>query len=142
MRALVDVLVTGLLVFFIARKLSGPVAGALALLITMTMPFTVIAVGAALTECVATALATAAVAALVLGRGRPRVWFPVAGALVGLSVLARSDGLLLAFAFAPALALVRGWRERAIVAGLALAGFTVAFAPWPARNLARFGPAY
>lgn len=141
-QAFLDVFVTGLLVFFLARKLSGACAGAIALFIAMVMPFTVIAVGAALTECVAEALATAAIAALVLGRARPRRWFPAAGALVALSTLLRPDGLLLGFAFVPALWAIGGWRERAIVGLAAAAGFAVAFAPWPARNLIRFGQAW
>jgi 4-amino-4-deoxy-L-arabinose transferase-like glycosyltransferase len=140
-QSLLDVLV-GLLAFLLARRLAGPIAGALALALAMAMPFGVLAADAALTECLATALATAAIAPLLLLRERPKIAFAVCGALIGLSTLVRPDGLLLVFALVPALLLLDGNRQRAIAAALALAGFAVAFAPWPARNLARFGKAW
>src|SRR6185295_1722419 len=63
---IVDVFVTGLLAWMMARRLGGALAGGIALGLTMLVPFTAIQVGAALTECVATALATATIAALLL----------------------------------------------------------------------------
>ena len=50
------------------------------------------------------------------------------------------DGLFLALA--PALWALRGFRPRAQAAGLALAAFTLVFAPWPLRNLNRFGQVF
>src|SRR5581483_3191792 len=150
---ILDLLTTGLLVWLMARRLAGRAAGLIALGFAMAWPFTLITIGAALTECVAMALATCSVAPLIWisahdcpdARATPlrrRLAFAVAGAAVGLSVLVRPDGILLACAFVPAVLLTHTWRERAIVSSLALAGFLIAFAPWPARNLARFGRAY
>jgi 4-amino-4-deoxy-L-arabinose transferase-like glycosyltransferase len=138
----IDVLVTGLLVYWLARRLGGHAVGVAALALAMLCPFTAFFSLAVLTETPAIALSTAAIAPLILGAARPRRWFPVAGALVGLATLLRPDGVLMAAAFVPALAPIKRWRERILVATLALAGFLVVFAPWPARNLARFGHAY
>jgi 4-amino-4-deoxy-L-arabinose transferase-like glycosyltransferase len=137
-----DVFSTGALTWWMARRLSGPIAAAIALGLTMLVPFTAVQVGAALTECLATALTVATVAALVLLRERPRTSFLVAGLCLGLSVLTRSDGLLAAIAFVPALYLLRGWRERAIGTALSVAAFGLVMAPWAARNLSQFGHSY
>jgi hypothetical protein len=145
----IDLLVTGVLIWWLGRRLGGRWAGVVALGFAMTWPFTLITVGAALTECVAMALAACTVAPLALAAASPewstrrrRVAFAAAGVAYGLSVLTRPDGLLLGFAFVPAALAVRGWRERALVATCAVLGFAVAFGPWPARNLVRFGRAY
>jgi 4-amino-4-deoxy-L-arabinose transferase-like glycosyltransferase len=138
----VDVLVTGLLVWLMARRIGGRLAGALALALAMFVPFTFIPVGAALTECLAMALTTAAVAPLILWRRRPYAAFATAGALVALSTLLRPDGLLAGLALAPAALLLPDWRTRIIASACAVAAFAVLFAPWPLRNLERFDRAW
>jgi 4-amino-4-deoxy-L-arabinose transferase-like glycosyltransferase len=138
-----DLLVTVLLTWLMARRLGGRAAGLGALALALFVPFHAVQVTSALTETLATALATATVAALVLLRDRPRLAFALAGAGVALSTLVRPDGLLVAFALAPAALTLRGgWRERLIASGIAAAAFVVVFAPWPARNHARFGKAW
>jgi 4-amino-4-deoxy-L-arabinose transferase-like glycosyltransferase len=131
------------LLFLLARRLGGPKAGLIALGIAAVFPFTVIFTAVALTESISTTLTVAAIAPLILGARRPRTWFAVAGAMVGLATLVRPDGILLASAFVPAILLLRPnarrWRERAIVGALSLAGFLVAYGGWPVRNLADFG---
>jgi hypothetical protein len=153
-QALLDLVVTGLLVWWMARRLAGRAAGAIALGLAMLVPFSLIPVGAVLTECVAMALTTAAVAPLVLLRagvlkqdspqgersfGRPRLAFSLSGAAIGLCTLLRPDGLLAVLAIPPALLALDGNRQRLACAGLALTAFLLTFAPWPIRNQVRFG---
>src|SRR5262249_32275106 len=90
------------------------------------------------TEPIMALLTTATLACLILGRERPRLWFPVAAAFVALASYLRPDGPLGAVAFVPALFYVDGWKRRGALAALSLGVFVVLFAPWPARNLARF----
>jgi hypothetical protein len=134
---------TGLLIFAISRKMAGPVAGVVGLALVEINPFTPLFSLAMLTETLATFLATATLAALVLGVDRPqararRAWI-LAGALLAASTLLRPDGLLLVFGFLPAWYFtVAARREKFIRAALALAAFTVVFAPWPIRNVVQF----
>ena len=136
-----EVLGTGLLTYFLARRFAGVLGGGLALALVMFWPPTVLGAGSILTECLGTLLYTAAIAPLVLGEARPRRWFAVAGAMVALSTLLRPDGLLLAAAFVPAVLWLRGerpWRRRIVVGLVAALAFTFVFAPWPIRNYLRF----
>ncbi len=142
-----DVLIALPLLYLIARRLGrSRAAGLIALALGAICPFTMLYTGAALSESLAATLCVAAMAPLVLGGARPRVWFTVAGALLGLATLTRPDDVFLAVAFVPALLALktpaRIWRERAIIAALALAGFAVVYSPWPLRNLHQFGHAY
>lgn len=132
-------LLMGLLAFLVARRLGGRLAGFVALVLAMLYPPTVLYSCVVLTEPMMAALTMATVACLILGRARPRLWFPVAAAGVGLASYLRPDGPLLAIAFVPALFYVDGWRRRGVAAALSLLTFVVLFAPWPLRNLARFG---
>ncbi len=75
----------------------------------------------------------------VTGRARA-AWFAAAGLLAAIALYLRQDSLLLAPTVAAAALLVRApWRERLRLAAVAGGVFAAAFAPWPARNLARFG---
>jgi hypothetical protein len=132
--------VTGVLAQLMARRLAGPVAGLIAIALTQVNPITPLFALAMLTETLATTLATATVATIVLGSDRPRRWWPLAGALMALSTLLRPDGLLLGAAFATALVTLPGsWRAKMRWSAAALIGFVVVFAPWPIRNQLRFG---
>ena len=139
-------LLAGLALYLIARRLAGRVAAALALALAMVCPFTAYFPAAIMSETLAAAITTLAICALIAGRRRPRLRFFVAGVLTGLGVLARADGLLVAFAFLPALLLRDGdatpLRERARWAALALAGFVLVYAPWPLRDWVKTGAAH
>lgn len=136
---LVD-LATALLVWWMARRLAGRVAGLVALTLAVFNPFTLPFTAAMLTEVLATMLTTATAAVILAGADRPLRWWPVAGALLGASTLVRPDGLIVGVAFLPAwLALRVDWRARLRIAAVAALGFVVVFAPWPLRNLVRFG---
>lgn len=139
-QALFDALVGLPLIFWIARRVGGTRAGLVALGLAAICPFTLLYICAALTEAPATTLTVATVAAVLfaVGARRRRLWFALAGGCVALSVYVRPDGILLAFAFVPALLALRAdrrWRERVICGALALAAFLVVYAPWPIRNL-------
>jgi 4-amino-4-deoxy-L-arabinose transferase-like glycosyltransferase len=138
-QGLFDLFGTGLLVWALARRLGGRAAGLVALGLVMLFPPTVIFVAAALTESLAMFLTVATVAPLVLLRDRPRLALALFGLGVGLSLLLRADGILLAIAAAPFLWRLPSWRARATGAGVALAAFLVAVGPWAARNLVHFG---
>jgi len=138
-QGLFDVFGTGLLVWAMARRLGGRVAGGVALGLVMLFPPTVIFVAAALTETLAMFLTVATVAPLILLRDRPRLALALFGAGVGLSLLLRTDGILLAIAAAPFVLRLPSWRTRATGAAVALTAFLVAVGPWAARNLAHFG---
>jgi 4-amino-4-deoxy-L-arabinose transferase-like glycosyltransferase len=127
---------SALLVWRLARRMAGPVAGVLGLAVTMLNPFLPLYSAAMLTETPAAFLSTAALAMLVLvGEQRPRLGWAGAGALLALSTLLRPDGLGLGVAFLPALLLQTGTRrERLQRAAAAAIAFTVVFAPWPIRN--------
>jgi hypothetical protein len=146
-----DWLAVGVLVGAMALRLAGPAAALIALALAMFWPFTVIPTAAALTESVATSLSVLAIAPLILGVGRPRRYFPLAGAGIALSTLCRPDGLLLGAALLPALwrlrdpakpRSVRALVEPARVGLLCLGAFVAVFAPWPIRNLKQFGAAH
>jgi 4-amino-4-deoxy-L-arabinose transferase-like glycosyltransferase len=144
---LLDLLVCCPLVYLIARRLGGVAAGMGALAIAALWPFTVLFTSTALTESPATTLTVMTVAPLLLGESRPRLRFALAGVLVGASTLLRPDGILLALAVPPALALYRerlGRTNRQLLqlAGVATLGFVVVYAPWPIRNLYRSGKPY
>ncbi len=74
---------------------------------------------------------------------RARLRFFLAGAVAGLGVLIRQDGLAVGAGFVAALLVAQvAWAERAKLAGLALVGLVLAYGAWPARNLYRFGKPY
>jgi 4-amino-4-deoxy-L-arabinose transferase-like glycosyltransferase len=139
-QAWVDMLVTALLVWAMARKLAGPRAGLIAFGAAAFSPFTTPVVGSVLTETLAIAISTAALAPLILWREKPLRAFALSGALVGLGMLLRADSILLMAAWPLALFyLLPSWRAR-LKAGVLAAFFcVVVFAPWPIRNYQQFG---
>jgi 4-amino-4-deoxy-L-arabinose transferase-like glycosyltransferase len=139
-QAWVDMLVVGLLVWAMVRKLAGPRAALIAFGVAAFSPFTTPVVGSVLTETLAIALSTAALAPLVLWRDKPRRAFALSGALVGLGMLLRADSILLMAAWPPALFyLCPSWRERLRAGALAALCCAIVFAPWPIRNYQQFG---
>lgn len=139
-QAILDVVAGGALAWATARKLGGRVAGVVAAAFVCLWPITFVFAGAVLTETLAMTLTLATVAPLALLRGRGR-WL-VSGAMVALSTLLRADGIFLALVPATAAIFERDWRTRARAGALALAAFALVWAPWPLRNLARFGAAH
>jgi 4-amino-4-deoxy-L-arabinose transferase-like glycosyltransferase len=131
------------LVYLMTRRLGGRAAAAAALALAALTPLSLLYTSAVLTESLATVLTIATLAPLILGAGRPRLWFPLAGVGAALSTLLRPDGVFLLVPIAVAvLGLAAPRRQRAIVGACALAAWTLVYAPWPVRNLARFGHAY
>jgi hypothetical protein len=152
--AALEIYGTGPLLCFAVGWIAGLVPGLLALLLMMIGPWNALVTPAALTETFATFLVTATIAMLIPpAMGSPRRgWLIAAGALFALGVLTRPDTMLIAPAFAFAiLGAARALAPRDRRASLralgaptlaAIASFAVVFAPWPLRNLARFGAAH
>jgi hypothetical protein len=131
-QSVIDVL-AGLLVFFCARKLAGPLAGFVALGLAMLCPITIPYTSAMLTETLANALTLAAIAPLIVGER-----FAWGAAAAGLAALLRPDGIVLILVYP--LALSGAPKARSRRAGLVcLAAFLAVFAWWPVRNLIHFG---
>lgn len=116
----------------LARRLAGDRAGLVAAGIAALYPAWILGDGSGMSEGLYLLLVAAALLALL--RPSPAL----AGVVIGLAALARTEGLfLLAFAAAPLL--WRRWRKLAIV----VAAAALALAPWAVRNaieLDRFVP--
>ena len=137
-QSILEVLALGLLVFAIARRFGGFASAVTALLLVLFWPTTLVMSNMILAEWLATILTLASLGLLVAaGHVRWR-WFAV-GVLVGAAFLVRIDSVLLVAPCLAGVALVRGWRARALFGALVLAGFTVVVTPWALRNIIRFG---
>ena len=128
-----------LLVFLIARRLTGPRAALAASALTAFHPPLVYFGGRLLREVLVTVLLLGAVLALLAAadgqRGRTgRSWL-LAGALLGLGATAASALAAVFAAAVPAAALVAGWRRGALPFAC---GFLLALAPWAGRNAVVF----
>jgi 4-amino-4-deoxy-L-arabinose transferase-like glycosyltransferase len=132
---------TALALFFLVADRLGRRAARIAAGLVWFCPLLFILASYALSEPLATMLATLELAlALAAARGRTLWLAALAGVVAGLGQLVRADAVttapavVLALLWAP-----RPWRVRAgALAAFALAA-TLVFAPWPLRNLARFG---
>ncbi len=138
-QALVEITVMGPLLWAMARNLGGRLAGTLALLLGMLFPVTVVFVGAALTESLAMSLTIGTIAPLILLRHRPRLALSLFGVGMGLSLLLRTDGVLLASAALPLVLAQPTHRHRVGAAMTALLAFVLTVSPWGIRNLVHFG---
>lgn len=128
-----------LLIGLVARRLAGPKAGLLAAGVAAAYPAWVIADGSGMAEPLYLALVAAAVLGLLRAREDPAPRAALlAGALVGLAALTRTEGLLLVpFAALPLL-----WGHRRALALVTVAA-ALTVAPWTVRNaitLDRFVP--
>ena len=126
---------------FIATRLWGRRVGLIALAVgALCVPLIMVG-GSLLTETLFTVLALGAVAATVVGVNSPHRWgwALVAGLLVGLAALTRTNGLVLL----PALALglwgpTPRWSWRALApVGALLVATVLTIAPWTLRNASR-----
>jgi 4-amino-4-deoxy-L-arabinose transferase-like glycosyltransferase len=139
-------LATCLLVFALAYRLGGLAAAYPALLLAAFSPFLALYAGSILTETLASFLTTAALTALVFlvtgrGRGGGALLLAIgAGVATGLLSLVRADGLLLVpCLLLPLLGEGQPRRQRLLLTAASLLALTVVFAPWPLRNVYRFG---
>jgi len=138
-QAFLDVFGTGLLLWAMTRRLAGRVAGLVAHALWMVFPVTLVFVAAVLTESLAMCLTVTAVAPLLLLPSRPRLALLLFGAAVGLSLLLRTDGILLAVAGVPFVLAQQTWRRRFQGGALAFGAFLLVIAPWAVRNQVHFG---
>lgn len=134
----IDLLIMCPLVWLVARRLSGRVGGLCALALAALWPTSVFYTSAALTESLAMTTTMVALAPLFLVEDR-RVAFALGGVGVAIAALLRPEALV--FGLVPITALIREKGTKSLlraIASFAIA-FLLAFAWWPARNLARFG---
>jgi 4-amino-4-deoxy-L-arabinose transferase-like glycosyltransferase len=135
---------TALALFFVVADRLGRRAARIAAGLVWFCPLLFILSAYALSEPLATFLATLELAlALAAARGRTLALAALTGVVAGLAQLVRADAVTSAPAVALALVWVpRPWRVRVgALAACALAAALV-FAPWPLRNLARFGASH
>jgi hypothetical protein len=131
--------------FGLAGALAGPWAGVLAAALVASYPPLILATGEQLSEPLGAFML--ALAFVVLARGgerRSALWYAVAGALLGLSVLTRADLLLVPILVALVAAVWqlrvgRGLPQGARVGGLIVAGALVPLGPWFVYASARAG---
>lgn len=137
---------TAVLVMLVLRRRWGVGAGLFGLAATLFSPLLLRVAGYGLSETLATFLSTAELfLALAMARtlgkgGRALGWAALSGLVAGMAQLVRAD----AITFAPAVGLALLWarapaRRRLQAAAMCALGAALVFAPWPARNLLRFG---
>jgi hypothetical protein len=133
---------TALFVFLLLAELGVPVAARWAgALLTFLYPSLVLLGCYALTEPLITCLLTGELWLIVRAMRDPRPTSAAAGGLLaGAAQLVRADALTVLPALAPALLLSPlPRRQRLLAAAAFTAAALLVFAPWPIRNLARFG---
>jgi len=127
----------------IGRRVAGRRVGIVAAAVVALSPMLVAADGSLMAESLYVAVVTTAVLVAYVARDRRSwPWFVLLGAVLGLSVLARSDGLILA----PALVVATVWRApgtapvRQLAWGaLALVAVGLVLVPWAVRNDRQMG---
>jgi 4-amino-4-deoxy-L-arabinose transferase-like glycosyltransferase len=127
----------------IGRRVAGRRVGIVAAAIVAVSPMLIAADGSLMAESLYISLvATAVLIAYVARARRSWWWFAALGAVVGLAVLTRSDGLILA----PALVVATVWRvpdvaplRRAARAAIALLVVGLVLVPWTVRNDRQMG---
>jgi 4-amino-4-deoxy-L-arabinose transferase-like glycosyltransferase len=127
------------LIALIARRVAGPRAGVAAAIIAAVYPIFIGADADLMAETLYGPLIAGALLAALALRDQPRVaWASLAGALIALAALTRSEGLL----FLPLLALPLAWHGgrpgRLLRLGGALGACALVLAPWTIRNATTF----
>jgi 4-amino-4-deoxy-L-arabinose transferase-like glycosyltransferase len=134
---------TVMLVGHLGRRVGGPAVGLCAACLAAVYPVLIAIDASIMSETIYVPLVTASVLAVYRALERPTVlrWV-VVGALIGLSVLARGDGILLVpLLIAPVGLLARGVAptRRLLLTGVSLLAAALVIAPWVVRNEARLG---
>ena len=119
----------------IARRLAGPAAGLVAASAWLLNPWVILIAGQGVEQPVAALAAAMAIAAYLRARDSGSGW-TLAGAALGVAMLARSDMIFLALAVGIDALGRRTRLTRLLAAGLAAA---IVLAPWLAWNVMRFG---
>ena len=134
-------LLTALFAFLLAAEAGLSAPRYLALALCLASPLLALCTSYILSESLAVLLTTATLWLLLrAGRTRLGLHLAVAGALAGFGLLVRADAVTLLPCFAVPLLVTResiGARARAAL--FAALAATLVFAPWPLRNLVRFG---
>lgn len=135
--------VTVVLLGYLGRRVGGPVVGLCAACLAAVYPVLIAIDASIMSETIYVPLVTASVLAVYRALERPTLLhWAVVGALVGGSVLARGDGILLVpLLIAPAGLLARGLAptRRLLLTGTALLAVALVVGPWVLRNEARLG---
>lgn len=131
-------LLTCALIFLMAWQLGGAAAAWPAFGLALVHPVLLLYAGSIMSETLATLLSAAALV-LLLRPQRGLLALAAAGGVIALGTLVRADGVLL-LPVALLAALLSPSRLRGV--GVVVLGFALVFAPWPLRNLRRFGAAH
>ncbi len=132
---------TALAAYGLARVLAGWPAGLLAGLATAASGSALVYEHVILSETLFTLLLTVGIWMMVVAlRRRNPGWPAVAGVLAGIAALVRPIGLVL-LPILPVLSVLVLRRRALVASGWYLAAFTVALAPWVARNVLVHGEA-
>lgn len=132
---------TVVLVGFLGRRVGGPLVGVIAAAIAAVYPMLFLGEAVLMAESVYVLLATAALLLAYRAADTPTpLRFAALGLVIGLSGLARAEGLF--FAVVLVIPLAFGLRSlatkrRAILAGIAVAVAVVVVVPWTIRNAVR-----
>jgi hypothetical protein len=134
-------LLTALTVLLILRDRGfGPLAQLGAVVLTLVHPALVIASSYAITESLATFLATVEIWLILRMDRRPIAYAVLAGIAAGIGQLVRADALTVAPALGVVLLLLdRPFSIRLQAAGAFVATALIVFSPWPIRNWIVFG---
>ncbi len=127
------------LLAILGRAVGGVRTGIIAAVIAACSPFLLQVDGSFMTESLYILLCAAAMVVLLdATRNGVEVKFGLAGLLLGLATLTRSEGVILFGLLAVPLAFIGSAKGRWARTAFALAGFALAVVPWTARNALRF----
>jgi dolichyl-phosphate-mannose-protein mannosyltransferase len=126
----------------IGKRIGGAPVGLVAAALVAVFPSLIAVDGALMSETVAIPLLLGAVWVALVAIERPTWWrFGIVGALLGLTMLARADALVVAVCVVVPMAMLaaRRWSRRCAFAVIAIGGLVIVVMPWVMRNEAHFG---
>ncbi len=133
---------TVVLIGFLGRRVGGPLVGVIGAAIAALYPMLFLSESVLMAESVYVLLVTAALLLAYRAADAPSpLRFAALGLVIGLSALARAEGLF--FAVVLVIPLAIGLRSlatkpRLLLAGIAIAVAVLVLVPWTVRNAARF----
>jgi 4-amino-4-deoxy-L-arabinose transferase-like glycosyltransferase len=132
---------TVVLIGFLGRRVGGPIVGLVAAAIAALYPMLFLSEAVLMAESVYVLLVTAALLLASRAADAPTPWrFAALGLVIGLSALARAEGLFFAVVLVIPLALglrSLATKRRVLLAAIAVAVSVLVVVPWTVRNAVR-----